>query len=64
MGTRLTNCLKYLTTVPKSLTDKSGHKVQYTGNFIDVKQLHGTAMGSQVSVVVTELVMQNIEEQP
>ena len=54
---------KYLTTVLKSLTDKSGHKLQYTENFIDVKQLHGTAMGSQVSVVVTELVMQNIEEQ-
>ena len=54
---------KYLTTVLKSLTDKSRHKLQYTENFIDVKQLHGTAMGSQVSVVVTELVMQNIEEQ-
>ena len=54
---------KYLTTVLKSLTDKLGHKLQYTENFIDVKQLHGTAMGSQVSVVVTELVMQNIEEQ-
>ena len=51
-------------TVPKSLTDKSGHKLQYTGNFIDVKELHGTFMGSQVSVVVTELFLQNIEEQP
>ena len=27
------------------------------------KQLHGTAMGSPVSVVVAEIVMQNIEEQ-
>ena len=27
------------------------------------KQLHGTAMGSQDSVVVAEIVMQNIEEQ-
>ena len=55
---------KYLTTVLKSLTDKLGHKLQYTENFIDVKQLHGTAMGSQVSFVVTELVyMQKIEEQ-
>ena len=26
------------------------------------KQLHGTAMGSPVSVVVAEIVMQNIEE--
>ena len=54
---------KYLTTVLKSLTDKLGHKLQHTENFIDVKQLHGTAMGSKDSVVVTELVMQNIEEQ-
>ena len=51
-------------TVLKSRTDKSGHKLQCTGNFIDVKELHGTLMGSQVSVVVTELFMQNIEEQP
>ena len=27
------------------------------------KQIHGTAMGSPVSVVVAEIVMQNIEEQ-
>ena len=27
------------------------------------KQLHGTAMGSPVSVVVAKVVMQNIEEQ-
>ena len=27
------------------------------------KQLHGTAMGSPLSVVVAEIVMQNIEEQ-
>ena len=27
------------------------------------KQLHGTGMGSPVSVVVAEIVMQNIEEQ-
>ena len=27
------------------------------------KQLHGTAIGSPVSVVVAEIVMQNIEEQ-
>ena len=29
----------------------------------DFKQLHGTAIGSPVSVVVAEIVMQNIEEQ-
>ena len=34
---------------------------QYNGKHY--KQLHGTAMGSPVSVVVAELVMQNIEEQ-
>ena len=34
---------------------------QYNGKHY--KQLHGTAMGSPVSVVVTEIVMQNIEEQ-
>ena len=32
---------------------------QYNGKHY--KQLHGTAMGSQVSVVVAEIVMQNIE---
>ena len=34
-------------------------------NWLDLhyKQLHGTAMGSPVSVVVAEIVMQNIEEQ-
>ena len=123
---------KYLTTVPKPLTDESRHKPQSTENFIDAiktvqvpddyklvsfdvkslftgiplqlaldctetainnstielllptddlmdllnlsyfyvfqyngkhyKQLHGTAMGSPVSVVVAEIVMQNIEE--
>ena len=35
---------------------------QYNGKHY--KQLHGTAMGSPVSVVVAEIVMQNIEEQP
>ena len=30
---------------------------------VHYKQLHGTAMGSPVSVVVAEIVMQNIEEQ-
>ena len=125
---------KYLTTIPKPLTDESRHKLQSTENFIDAiktvqvpddhklvsfdvkslftiiplqlaldctetainnstlqlplltndlmdvlnlcltstcfqyngqhyKQLHGTAMGSPVSVVVAEIVMQNIEEQ-
>ena len=34
---------------------------QYNGKHY--KQLHGTAMGSPVSVVVAEIVMQNIEEQ-
>ena len=33
---------------------------QYNGKHY--KQLHGTAMGSLVSVVVAEIVMQNIEE--
>ena len=33
---------------------------QYNGK--DYKQLHGTALGSPVSVVVAEIVMQNIEE--
>ena len=33
---------------------------QYNGKHY--KQLHGTAMGSPVSVVVAEIVMQNIEE--
>ena len=33
---------------------------QYSGKHY--KQLHGTAMGSPVSVVVAEIVMQNIEE--
>ena len=33
---------------------------QYNGKHY--KQLHGTAMGSPVSVVVAEVVMQNIEE--
>ena len=34
---------------------------QYNGKHY--KQLHGTAMGSPVSVVVAEIFMQNIEEQ-
>ena len=34
---------------------------QYNGKYY--KQLHGTAMGSPVSVVVAEIVMQSIEEQ-
>ena len=34
---------------------------QYNGKHY--KQLHGTAMGSPVSFVVAEIVMQNIEEQ-
>ena len=34
---------------------------QYNGRHY--KQLHGTAMGSPVSVVVAEIVMQNIDEQ-
>ena len=34
---------------------------QYNGKHY--KQLHGTAMGSPVSVVAAEIVMQNIEEQ-
>ena len=33
---------------------------QYNGKHY--KQLHGTSMGSPVSVVVAEIVMQNIEE--
>ena len=33
---------------------------QYSGKHY--KQLHGTAMGSPVSVVVAEIVMQNVEE--
>ena len=33
---------------------------QYNGNHY--KQLHGTAMGSPVSVVVAEIVMQHVEE--
>ena len=36
--------------------------LQYNGKRQTV-QLHGTAMGSPVSVVVAEIVMQNIEEQ-
>ena len=35
--------------------------LQYNGKHY--KQLHGTAMGSPVSVVVAEIVMQNIKEQ-
>ena len=34
---------------------------QYDGKHY--KQLHGTAMGSPVSVVLAKIVMQNIEEQ-
>ena len=34
---------------------------QYNGKHY--KQLHGTAMGSPVSVVVAEIVMRNIKEQ-
>ena len=34
---------------------------QYHGHFY--RQLHGTAMGSFVSVVVAEIVMQRMEEQ-
>ena len=34
---------------------------QYNGKHY--KQLHGTTMGSPVSVVVAQIVMQNIEEQ-
>ena len=34
---------------------------QYNGKHY--KQVHGTAMGSPVSIVVAEIVMQNIEEQ-
>ena len=34
---------------------------QYNGKHY--KQLHGTAMGSPVSVAVAEIVMQNFEEQ-
>ena len=34
---------------------------QYNGKHY--KQLHGTAMGNPVSVVVAQIVMQNIEEQ-
>ena len=39
----------------------STYYFQYNGKHY--KQLHGTAMGSPVSVVVAEIVMQNIEEQ-
>ena len=34
-----------------------------TSTYFHYKQLHGTAMGNSVSVVITEIVMQNIEEQ-
>ena len=34
-----------------------------TSTYFQYKQLHGTAMGNSVSVVVAEIVMQNIEEQ-
>ena len=34
---------------------------QYHGKHY--KQLHGTAMGSPVSVVIAEIIMQNIEKQ-
>ena len=34
-----------------------------TSTYFQYKRLHGTAMGNSVSVVVAEIVMQNIEEQ-
>ena len=34
-----------------------------TSTYFQYKQLHGTAMGNSVSVIVAEIVMQNIEEQ-
>ena len=34
-----------------------------TSTYFHYKQLHGTAMGNSVSVVVAEIVMQNIKEQ-
>ena len=50
-------------TVPRrsSVFSQSSVQIQYSGKHY--KQLHGTAMGSPVSVVVAEIVMQNIEEQ-
>ena len=36
---------------------------QYNGKHYRHVQLHGTAMGSPISIVVAEIVMQNIEEQ-
>ena len=50
-------------TVPRrsSVFSQSSVQIQYNGKHY--KQLHGTAMGSPVSVVVAEIVMQNIEEQ-
>ena len=49
----------YLPTYLLNLCLKSTY-CQYNGKHY--KQLHGTAMGSPVSVVVAEIVMQNIEE--
>ena len=52
--------LKFLPTIQLNLCLTSTYSVQYNGKHY--KQLHGTAMGSPVSVVA-EIVMQNIEEQ-
>ena len=47
---------------PRSFDDANGlFRVQFNGK--NYKQLHGTAMDSPVSLVVAEIVMQNIEEQ-
>ena len=43
------------------LTTQPLFDFQYNGKYY--QQLDGTAMGSPVSVVIAEIVMQNIEEQ-
>ena len=54
--------LEFLLTIQLNLCLTSTYSVQY--NSKHYKQLHGTAIGSPVSVVVAEIqVMQNIQEQ-
>ena len=53
--------LEFLLTIQLNLCLTSTYSVQY--NVKHYKQLHGTAMGPTVSVVVAEIVIQNFEEQ-
>ena len=57
--TKTANKTIYLLNIMDLLNLTSTH-FQYNGKYY--KQLHGTAMGSHVSVVVAEIVMQHMEE--